>query len=344
MITINNTTAVRDGRKNNSASPVRFSAFAQKNTALIFRRAVQFSLLAAAPVLVSCSDVCSRAAAEALRLCAETVVPSLFPYLILTSLISSSGAAQLIGRIAHRPFSAIFGIDGSLCSAFLIGTVSGYPAGAAAAAQLYGAGACEREEAERVLAFCNNTGPAFLIGGIGAGMLGSPMLGTVIYISQLSAALLCGILLRPRGRRKKTHAKIAPPERQSAARQFVHAVSGAGSTMLVICSFIVFFAVVGGLIELTLDSAGITSTAVHALLLSIFELTSGARAAADAGSAGALICSASVGWSGLSVLFQTMAVLEGSGLSVKYYVKGKALQAILCPVITALLLRVLSIV
>ena len=38
-----------------------------------------------------------------------------------------------------------------------------------------------KEEAERLLGFCNNSGPAFIVGAVGAGIFGSPSVGLALY-------------------------------------------------------------------------------------------------------------------------------------------------------------------
>lgn len=97
---------------------------------------------------------------------------SLFPFLVISSYIIASGTADTIGKILRKPFGAMFGISGELAPAFIIGLISGYPAGAMTAAELVRNKKCDSDSASRALAFCSNTGPAFLIGGIGAGLLG----------------------------------------------------------------------------------------------------------------------------------------------------------------------------
>ena len=60
------------------------------------------------------------------------------------------------------------------------------------------AGAVSREEAERLLGFCNNSGPAFIVGAVGAGIFGSPSVGLALYGIHILAAVLTGLLLRRR--------------------------------------------------------------------------------------------------------------------------------------------------
>ncbi len=55
-----------------------------------------------------------------------------------------------------------------------------------------------REEAENLLGFCNNSGPAFIIGAAGVGGFSSSGAGVLLYFSHAAAALMTGILLSRR--------------------------------------------------------------------------------------------------------------------------------------------------
>ncbi len=61
----------------------------------------------------------------------------------------------------------LFRAGGACSSALALGFVGGYPVGARTAIALYENGQCSKTEAERLLAFCNNSGPAFILGGGG---------------------------------------------------------------------------------------------------------------------------------------------------------------------------------
>ena len=92
-----------------------------------------------------------------------------------------------------------FRVSGAGCTALLLGLLGGYPLGAAYIAGLRESGAVGGEEAGHLLAFCNNSGPAFFLGALGTGVFGSPRLGLLLYAVHVCAALLTGLLLRGRG-------------------------------------------------------------------------------------------------------------------------------------------------
>ena len=99
-------------------------------------------------------------------------------------------------------------------------------------------------------------------------------------------------------------------------------VSGKGMS-----AFVVFFTVLARLLLHFLPEA-FASSLPCALLLGFLELTSGVLSL-PCSRAGFLACAALLGWGGMSVHFQTRSMLAASPLSARYYLKGKALQALL---------------
>lgn len=281
--------------------------------------------------LISRPNVCSEALRQSLRLCAETLIPSIFPFLIVNSLISCAGGIELAARILGKPFSLLFGVSGNLCAPFLIGLLSGFPSGGAAVASVYERGGCTKSEAERALAFCSNTGPAFAVAGIG-GMLGGIRYGTVIYTVQIVCALLVSFILPGRG--ASEFAMLPMPE-QERRGIFVNAVRGAVIPMLNICAFVLAFSPVVALVREALASVG-ASALVTAGILSSLELTNACAFITSflPRSLALPFCALAVCWSGFCVHAQTKAEIVDAGLSIKYCILGKLFMGLSAFVIT----------
>ena len=168
------------------------------------------ALLYFIPLLVVFSDSAAESVRESLKMCAAALIPSLFPYLVLTALISRCGTTEHIGRAIGQPFSMLFGLPGSLAFSFIIGMCAGYPAGAAAVCEAYRGGRCTADEAERGCALLNNTGPGLTVALIGTALLGDRRLGIIIYLAQLLSVLTLGALhggIHNIGKRKKEKGK-----------------------------------------------------------------------------------------------------------------------------------------
>ena len=122
-------------------------------------------------------DVSAAAAREGVALCLQTVLPSLFPFFVLSSLLVQSDVPRLLSRAMAGIMYPLFGVSGAGASALILGLLGGYPVGARTVAELYGRGEIAREEAEQLLAFCNNSGPGFFLGVCGTAVFGSARAG-----------------------------------------------------------------------------------------------------------------------------------------------------------------------
>ena len=270
------------------------------------------------------------AAAEALGLCARSVIPALFPFLVVSSLLLSLGLGELLSPMLAGLMEPLFRVDGVGSSALLLGLVGGYPIGAKTAADLYRGGRLSRPEAERLLAFCNNSNPVFLISVLGVGVFGSVRAGVWLWLIHLLSALLTGLLFRNHGGPARRQAGgTAAFQAVSLSAAFVAAVRESLSGMLSVCAFVTFFYVLAR----PLASLGGWLGPVLVGLTELFSLTPLLRPDRF----GFILASAMAGWGGLSVLCQTAAVLEGSGLRLQSCVAGKAVQGLLAGLLAALL-------
>lgn len=260
---------------------------------------------------------------EALQLCAGSVIPALFPFLVVSGLLISMGFGNALAPLLSGLMERLFHLPGTAGAALLLGLAGGYPIGAKTAAELYRGGQLTEGEAHRLLTFCNNANPAFFLGVLGAGVFGSQRTGLYLWLIHILAALLTGLLFRKSGERparRGVHREI-PCRRTPFPQLWVEAVKGGLSAILSVCAFVVIFYV---LTRPLLALPGLWGTLAVGLteLFSITPLLT-----PDA--AGFILAAGLSGWGSLSVLCQTAALLEGSGLSIAPCVKGKAVQGLL---------------
>ena len=295
-----------------------------------------FRTLAALSALVFCllsllflPDVGTQAARDALALCAQTVIPSLFPFFVLSSLLVSCGAADALSHLLAPLMRPLFGLSGTGAAALGLGLCGGYPVGARTAAVLTESGALSREEGERLLAFCNNAGPGFLLGICGGAVFSSPRAGAALYLIHTASALFTGMLLTRRLPPLRAEAFQAAKRRSpvSLSAALPAAVQGALTGILNVCAFVVAFQVFTRLLLCALPTP-FRASLPCALLIGFFELTSGVMALPNT-PAGFLACAALLAWGGLSVHCQALGALRTSPLHGRYYLRGKAVQTLL---------------
>ena len=267
-------------------------------------------------------DVSAAAAREGVTLCLQTVLPSLFPFFVLSSLLVQSDVPRLLSRAMAGVMYPLFGVSGAGASALILGLLGGYPVGARTVAELYGRGEIAREEAEQLLAFCNNSGPGFFLGVCGTAVFGSARAGMYLYLIHVGAALVTGILLRR---------DLGLPRRKAVSRQrapfdLAAAVQGSFAAVGSVSAFVIFFMVLLRLLSLVPALAALPPLP-RAALFGFVEMTNGVNAL-PATRAGFVLCAAIMNWGGLSVQAQTRALLAGSALSARRCVIGKAVQAL----------------
>ena len=145
---------------------------------------------------LSFSDTAVKSALNGLNLWVSAVVPSLFPFFVASELISASGLAYLAGILLEPVMRPVFNVPGCSSLALALGMISGYPVGAKITSDLRKNNALTKTEAERLLAFTNNSGPIFITGAVGTGMLGSPSIGLFLLACHLLAGITVGLVFR----------------------------------------------------------------------------------------------------------------------------------------------------
>lgn len=241
-----------------------------------------------------------------LSLCSQTVIPSLFLFTAASLFITRSGIALILGRLISPVTGILFGLKGEKAMVMLMSAVAGYPVGAKLVDSLYTEGRISHAEALKMLTFCVNAGPAFIVTAVGESTLGSRSDGWRLLAAHLAATgiLAAAVRFMPDRVFSKQDGK-----RNSAAKFqnstaisdiFVASVAEAGSTMLNVCFFVVFFAGISG----GISAFGTTlSTAVGKFL----EVTNGIS---DCTRGQLTLVAFLLGFGGLSVMFQVLSAAK----------------------------------
>lgn len=299
-------------------------------------------------LLLKNPDISIQYVTRGLRLCCTAVIPTLFPFMVLSELLVRTGGGELMGRALAAPMRALFGLSGAGSCAFLLGAVCGFPVGTRAAVMLYDRGLLERSEAERLISFCNYPSSAFMISATGAALWQNRQLGAAMYASVLAAGVIAGIISGIPARRAAKKEGVVPTDMPHTVRKpqptaLSDSVTAAATSTLNVCAYVAFFSCVVGCISHILARISPSRT-VEAAIYSFFELTSGAAASAAVipSRTGILMCTAAAGWSGLSVALQVFSVCSSSERPhprMTAYLVSKAVQAPLAAILMSILLR-----
>ena len=288
------------------------------------------------------SDLATHSVKEGLSLCATGLIPTLFPFLVLSELILSGNLLQRLLKKPTRPLQKLLRLSPTGCGALLLGLLCGFPVGAKCAVGAYDRGLLSHEEAERILLLSSVPSAAFLINVVGKSLLKSRGLGLLLLVCALLSSLTSGLLLSPKRKQKEEPPRkktpLFSPSPSGGASIFTGAVASATRGILLICAYVVFFSALSGALNgifLRFHTPMVLQAVTHGIL----ELSGGVhRAAILFPTAIALpLCAFFVGWSGISVHFQILSLCEGRGFRFRSYFLGKLLQGILCVLFCTLL-------
>lgn len=275
-------------------------------------------------------------ARDAMYLCAEMIVPTLFPFFICSGILIYSGFCEFLSRAFRFCMRPLFNVAEAGSSAFILGIISGYPLGASTACELYKNSYISKTEAERLLSFCNNSGPLFILGSIGVAMYSNIRYGVILYAVHILAALIVGVIFRFYRRRDYTAPKtvMTSPER-GAGEVFNIALQTSVRNILTVCGAVIIFSMAS---RLFLDLIHM-SPETDALLSGFLEFATGSVKISNLTAPvmkKLIMTSAIVGFAGISVHIQVIAVIAGYHLSLLPYFLGKVLHAVISVLILTL--------
>ena len=278
--------------------------------------------IAALMVLIFCNKLCANAAKEGVYLCINVVIPSLLPFIYVSTILAK--AASITPLKMMPPLCRLFRVPECCGHLLIIGFLGGYPVGAATIEQSYHSGQLSLHDARRMLAYCNNAGPAFIFGIVGSlfADISAPLLLWIIHI--LSAWITCQLIPI-----NKTGKRISTQNNKPAKSQSIyHAMKTMGS----ICGWIILFRVLMAII--TTPFADHMSPTVYAFICGIFELTNGCIAVQSVESSAVrfVLVAALLALGGLCITIQTASV--SGPLGIKTYFPGKVLQCFLSVILS----------
>lgn len=280
--------------------------------------------IAVAVVLLTLPQAAQTGVRRGLAMCAQLLIPSLFPFLVLSGFIIQSGLASTAGRLAAPFMKRVFGFSGGAAVAMLMSLIGGYPAGANAVAQLCAQGDIDRDEGRRLLRCCVSAGPAFIIGGVGAGMLGSTAVGVRLLLAHWAAFVLVALIERGgESRSNRVRVSSAKPLGEAVTQSVNDAALSLLSMsgfVLVACTVMAYADAFGGE---RLPSFW------RCLLACATEVSTGCTEAATMGRMTPFWIGAALGFGGLSVHGQIAARTASLGLMDIGFWRARCLHALL---------------
>lgn len=294
-------------------------------------------------------NTCMQSTFTGLNLVIKAILPTIFPFSVICNLIihydGISFYSNILGPIICKPLKL------SNCSSFPIvaSLLCGYPLGCKYCCDLYELGYISKKEYLRLLNIASNASPIFLIGSVGAAMLGNIKYGFILLLGNYLAPLIIGFFTK-----KNTHEfnnSNEYPLKTDGSYNFgiiiKTSIENAINTTLQVGAFVIIFSIIIGiiknnsLINIIFNNVekllSLSPNSLYGIFLGSIEYTNGCKILTSISSsiifklsAISFICS----FSGLSIIGQISSFTGKFNVSLKKYSFIKFIQGIISFIIT----------
>ncbi|MDD2445472.1 MAG: hypothetical protein PHX09_01525 [Clostridia bacterium] len=279
-------------------------------------------------------DIYINACFQGILIWATVVLPSIFPFLFFTKILTD---LHIINIIAERftIFTKLFRTPPISAYAFLTSILSGYPVGAKIVSDLYENGSINKEDAFKITTFTSNSGPMFILGSVGIGMLLSRKLGLIMLFSHIIGAVLNGLLYRNH-KEKINSFNYVNKNIYKSSFQLAQTMWNSISSILIVGGYICIFFVliemlnylnVFPIISLFFSSVtNLDNTVLLGILNGIVEMTHGCIDIAKLGLEqfwSTIICCGLITFGGIATMLQAITFLQKFQMRFGFFIKQK---------------------
>jgi sporulation integral membrane protein YlbJ len=221
---------------------------------------------------------------------------------------------------------------------FFISFVSGYPSGAMTVNTMSGFKRINEKEANYLTIFTNDCSFQFIAGAVSFSMLGNFYLYKYIAIPHLIGAVLLSFLIKnePSFNSSKRVFLTTVPFHNAFSTAILKSVTGILSVGGVIVIFSVFSSFLNTSLSAAADFISLSTSTkdiIYSLLVGFLEITNGCSIIASSGyvplEIKLIIINFLISFSGMSVIFQTVAVINEFNLDMKNYIFYKFIHGII---------------
>ena len=260
---------------------------------------------------------------KGLSVSGSTLLPSLFPFMVLAQFIATTN----LGRLLCRPLSPVLRLlklPACAGNVMVMGLLGGYPSTAQLVSVYVSKGALTKNQGNFLLCAFTAAGPAFLISGVGAAMHGSLRFGLLLYFGGVLTSAVLAFLFR--GLATGEQGRPARFEPLPYMQGFVEAVRGSAASLINVTAFVCLFSALSFLfvnIPLTQGVLEISMGCLNACALSPML---------------SLVLTASfIGFSSLSIICQVGGLVVPCGIHLKHFLFSRLAAAVLQPLCVLLL-------
>ena len=282
-------------------------------------------------------------ARDGLLLWYRSVLPVLFPFMLLCSMALQLNVMECLPRLIKQTIHFLFGCSPAGCFAVLTGFFCGFPMGAKITSDLLAQKKIHPQEARHLYGFVNNLSPVFLTSYLAFDQMKQPWLGGLLLFQILGAAVLYGILTSAPLRQghftgsEDGSAPVSGNSRPGLSEMADRVMEDAVRNIVKLGICIMLFSMAGEAVRTFAPEGSIA----FLLLRASIEVTGGIRIICSSGLSFPcqyVLLSMLCAFGGWSAFAQTVTLAHLRGDTLKYYVKSRVMITLLSGLLSVIVL------
>ncbi|WKV09185.1 sporulation integral membrane protein YlbJ [Thermoanaerobacterium sp. CMT5567-10] len=308
------------------------------------------------------------AAKAGINLWLFTVFPALLPFFIGSELLLQLGFVKNIGKFLEPIMRPLFNVSGNGAFAMAVGYTSGYPVGAQVIKRLWEEKLLNTSEAERLMTFCNNSGPLFMLGVVAMGMFNNPKIGYIVMLSNYLGSFATGIIFRKHKFKEENRKNFNLSKGAKNKSNYINtnfgeilgtAVTTSMNTMIVIGGYIIAFSVlieflkvygliniIGKILAPVFEIIGFNKSLIPGYISGLMEITIGSSLISQATAPlfqKVILVSSILAWGGFSTHGQVIGVINSTKINYFPYFIAKIIHSIMAALFSYIFLKFMNI-
>ena len=264
----------------------------------------------------------------------NTLVPSMFPMIILSDILITYNT-NILPNIIIKYISKIFNISNNAVLIFILSLISGFPTNAIIIKKSIDTNNITKEEGNHLLLFCNFASPLFILQTVGVFYLKNTTLSIIILISHILSNIIIGIIYRNNNHPKNNYI-IETNKSQNFGDVLSSSIYKSVNSLLLIAGTVTLFLILTTLITHIFN----LNTYLSLFIRSLLEMTMALSYLSNLNINDILkvvLSSIIITFSGLSIHLQVISSFED--IKYKYYLKGRILSSITSGIISFILIK-----
>lgn len=275
-----------------------------------------------------------------LNLWVKNIIPSLFPFFIISDILINYDITEYIPKFIKRIFRYLFNISDEALTIFLFSIISGFPSNAKITRMMLDMKKISIDEANHILIFSHFSNPLFILITIPISFFHNEKIGMLLLISHYLSNIILGILVRNKSITPKSSIYNSNNSNKFS-KVFINSIRKSVNTIITIGGIVTVFLVLSSLITHFLNLNSYNSV----LVKGIMEMTIGIDSLTNLNLPlvyKLTITSMFLSFGGLSIHMQVINEIMDTDIKYMFYLKGRMIQMFISGLLAYLLCTIIA--